>query len=798
MKVGFDLRPLVLGAGGGIAVLAKQLLEHVIRLHPQHQFLVFCTPFNRGLIEIESPNTQYFCLPVATYARELDRIAAAEALDILFRTYPTEDAVSFPESRQIYLIPDIQHEVYPQFFDAKTVRARRRAFARALRSAGAIATISTFAIESLRAFRDTRCKDIFLVEPGPQFHADDASVRRLEEKEQVQIPPGPFFLFPANLWQHKNHRVLLEAFKIFCGRGNRNVSLVLTGHAEGWQELARDFAGLPVRHLGFVRPEMLRMLFEKAHALVFFSLYEGFGMPVLEAFDAGLPVICSSTTSLPEVGGDAVLTCDPADPAAIVALMERICTDQELRATLVARGKIRLRQYSWAAAARTFVESCERVHARLAAPSPSAELPLNSGPLVSIVTPSFNQGRFLRRTIESVLSQNYARIEYQVVDGGSTDDSLEVLRSFGDRFTWVSEPDRGQTHAINKGMVRVSGEILAYLNSDDVLLPGAIRRVVTYFRDHPNCDAVYGDADHIDENDAFIDRYPTAEYSFDRLVENCMVCQPAMFWRRRVADRVGPFDEQLNYTMDYDYWFRMARAGANIHYLPEKLACSRLHEGAKTLSAKKYIYPEILKTSKKHAGRVHKRYFDGYWHYLIQERQGFLSRFVRKFPGWDQELSWIHFHWFNRHNYPWKVIAHFVAVTLPKHYFNIAVQMLPASLRFSASPPPPRSSRVAGFWHDSWFSPEVRIGPLAWPLGEPLYIGGVAPVDLEMHILAGSAVIGTFRFEAHRYKRVSFTADLLRDNALEIRSSAYMVDAANRRLSFLLQDTNAFSEQDLT
>src|SRR5438270_571819 len=115
-------------------------------------------------------------------------------------------------------------------------------------------------------------------------------------------------------------------------------------------------------------------------------------------------------------------------------------------------------------------------------------------PIVSMVTPSFNQGRFLRRTIDSVLSQDYPHVEYLVFDGGSTDESIDVLRSYGDRFLWTSERDRGQTDAINKGLRRAKGDILAYLNSDDVLLPGAIATVAEHFRKNPAWDVVYGNA----------------------------------------------------------------------------------------------------------------------------------------------------------------------------------------------------------------------------------------------------------------------------------------------------------------
>ena len=198
-------------------------------------------------------------------------------------------------------------------------------------------------------------------------------------------------------------------------------------------------------------------------------------------------------------------------------------------------------------------------------------------PLVSIVTPSFNQGRFLRRTIDSVLAQDYPRIEYLVFDGGSRDDSVEILRSYGNRFFWRSGPDGGQSDAINQGFGLAKGDIFAWLNSDDVLLPGAVSSVVNRFRQHPDCDLLYGNAHFIDECDRVLGDYPTAPYDFDRLLESCCICQPAAFWRRSVLDRIGPLDDSLHYAMDYDYWMRLDRTGGKLLQVPEVLACSRVH-----------------------------------------------------------------------------------------------------------------------------------------------------------------------------------------------------------------------------
>lgn len=239
-------------------------------------------------------------------------------------------------------------------------------------------------------------------------------------------------------------------------------------------------------------------------------------------------------------------------------------------------------------------------------------------PLVSIVTPSFNQGKFLRRTIESVLNQTYPHVEYCVLDGGSTDESVDILRSYGDRFPWVSGPDGGQTQAINTGLANSRGDILAYLNSDDTLEPDAVAKVVAHFHRRPACDMVYGDAFYIDEHDRRTGRYETRPYSWANLLRNCIVCQPAAFWRRRIAERVGPFDESLQYAMDYEYWMRIDRAGGVIEYLPEVLAYSRLHADAKTLAARGKCYEDTFAVCRRHGGSVHLWHWIGYWSYLCR------------------------------------------------------------------------------------------------------------------------------------------------------------------------------------
>jgi glycosyltransferase involved in cell wall biosynthesis len=242
---------------------------------------------------------------------------------------------------------------------------------------------------------------------------------------------------------------------------------------------------------------------------------------------------------------------------------------------------------------------------------------LSDNPLVTVVTPSFNQGRYISETIESVLGQNYTNLEYMVIDGSSTDDTVDILKSHGDRFYWVSEKDNGQPDAINKGWRRARGEVLAWLNSDDVYLPGAVSRAVEYLREHPDVAAVYGEGHHIKEDGSIIERYPTEPFDRERLRETCYICQPTVFIRREVLADVGFLDDALQLCMDYDLWLRIAKK-YDFGYLPEHLACTRFYPEAKTLNQRVEVHREILSVVRRHSGFVPPLWIYAYGHAYLE------------------------------------------------------------------------------------------------------------------------------------------------------------------------------------
>ena len=205
-------------------------------------------------------------------------------------------------------------------------------------------------------------------------------------------------------------------------------------------------------------------------------------------------------------------------------------------------------------------------------------------PTIAVVTPSFGQGRFIERTILSVLGQNYPRLEYFVQDGGSSDETVGILqRHHASLSGWASERDSGQSQAINRGFARTRGEIMAWLNSDDLLLPGTLRVVGDFFRRHPDVDVVYGDRLLIDEEDREIGRWVMPGHDGAMLSWGDYIPQETMFWRRSVWDRAGArVDESLRFAMDWDLLLRFREAGARFAHLPRFLGAFRVHGSQKT------------------------------------------------------------------------------------------------------------------------------------------------------------------------------------------------------------------------
>jgi len=245
-------------------------------------------------------------------------------------------------------------------------------------------------------------------------------------------------------------------------------------------------------------------------------------------------------------------------------------------------------------------------------------------PLVTIVTPTLNMGHFLDETIQSVLSQDYPHIEYIVIDGGSTDQTLDVVKKYQDRLQFYSAPDGGTADAINKGFRRARGSIWTYLNADDTYLPGAVSTAVRCLLQKPDVVGIYGDAYWVNEESKILGVYPTQEFQSSLLQRECFICQPAAFVRREAIESVAFLDPSLRYTYDYDLWIRLSK-NYSLHKVNAFLATSRMHSRNKTLAARRSGFREAMRLLSAHFGYVPFTWIYSYCCHCVDRRDQFFQ-----------------------------------------------------------------------------------------------------------------------------------------------------------------------------
>ena len=220
----------------------------------------------------------------------------------------------------------------------------------------------------------------------------------------------------------------------------------------------------------------------------------------------------------------------------------------------------------------------------------------------AIVTPSFNQAQFIGATIDSVLQQNYPNVAYLVQDGGSSEETIDVLKSYGAALQWRSEADSGQGNAINRGFKRAQGDIMAYLNSDDILLPGTLAYVARFFNENPDVDVVYGHRIYVDADGLEIGRCVLPPHDSEALKWADYIPQETSFWRRRVWETVGPINETFNFALDWDFLLRSQRAGFRFKRLPRFLGCFRIHDDQKNANMMLIGQKEMRRIRVEHLG----------------------------------------------------------------------------------------------------------------------------------------------------------------------------------------------------
>jgi glycosyltransferase involved in cell wall biosynthesis len=222
---------------------------------------------------------------------------------------------------------------------------------------------------------------------------------------------------------------------------------------------------------------------------------------------------------------------------------------------------------------------------------------------ISIITPSFNQGMFIEQTIISVLHQQYADFEHIIIDGKSSDNTLTILQRYCSKIRYISEKDKGQADAVNRGIKIASGEIIGWLNSDDLYMPNSLEKVADFFEENPEYDIVYGNAYFVDEKGSITGEYPTQNFNYKKLADRCYICQPSVFFRKKIINDIGYLDESLHLCLDYEFWMRIGKK-YNFYHINDFFSCSRMYPENKTLSRSNEMYMEAHAILKKYYGYI--------------------------------------------------------------------------------------------------------------------------------------------------------------------------------------------------
>ena len=620
MRIAINLRQYYKGKIGGQEIYVRNILSRL----DKEQLTIFVHAEETEHVREFAPVAEIVGMRHETAVQTIAEALTADRFDLFFCPLLVLEPlqVSIPTAA---MMPDLQHEFFPEFFDHSVLQWRRQTYQPTAVNADVLITPSTHAKETL--------SEKYKVDPNKIdviYHGVDTEFLTLSSETSTQFKelkiPAKYFYFPANYWPHKNHSNILKALAEVV-KSHSDVHLMLTGAPEGSEKVISEATALGIRAnirlLGHVDRAVVIDLYRNAQALLFATKFEGFGIPLLEAFSLGAPAITSDKGSCLEVAGDAALIVDALDPGSIAAAMRRILEDAQLRKQLIERGKARAEVFSWDRA----VELHRAAFARVTNPEfvPRPVITVTDWPKIGISTPSYNMAHYIEQTIDSVLSQDYPHIDFVVMDGGSKDNTVEILKKYGDRIRWRSERDGGQADAINKGWHNVSGDLYTFLNADDTYLPGAVSTMAKHFREKPHAGMIYGEAYHTRQDGEIIERYQTQPFDFTKLSQQCYICQPAAFMSRDAFLQAGMINASMNFSLDYELWMRIAKSYP-IFKVDEYIATSRMYMDNKTLSSRKRVYQESIGAVITHYDYVPYEWTNAYACYLLDRKDQFFDR----------------------------------------------------------------------------------------------------------------------------------------------------------------------------
>jgi glycosyltransferase involved in cell wall biosynthesis len=580
VRVAVNLRKFQPGEVGGI----ENYIRHVVgglasdRQGTGHELTIFAQDLAIDAIRAFAPRAALRVVPRHACGLSIDVELDPGAYDVLLCPQMGLDPLT-SVLPSVAMIPDLAHRIVPTIFDPVSRAEREDLVAGTVAHADLILTPSNYSRDTLIDMYGVGPERIAVTYCGVDAQFTSRSREAPSAFAELGIP-DTYLYFPANFWEHKNHANLLAAF-VLLADSHPDVQLLLTGAPATGAERVRDLIdtlGLTgrVRMLGYQPTEVVAALTRHARAVVFPTLFEGFGIPPLEAFHTDTPVLASGAAGNLEVVGDAALLVDPGDPRSIADGIDRILTDEALRADLVARGRERTALFSWS---RT-VAVVERSLREIASKSPpSGTRTLVREPTrVSVVTPVLADARFLNETIDSVLAQEYPYVDYLVLDIGARAGSLELLHAYSDRVRWYSRPLDGEAQAINEGYRQTRGDLFAILAAGDLYGPDTLWRAVAHYDVDPSVAVVFGEVNDMAHRDSDAPQDPTrarADTVRDETGDQRSIFPSAAFVKRDAFERAGMLDPADRTVCIDRMWPRIARRGGTFRYLERRLATLR-------------------------------------------------------------------------------------------------------------------------------------------------------------------------------------------------------------------------------